>query len=120
MYKDGYNVCCHYFSVRVVFFASVKEAAMTKDTLISNFSVHIAEDMFQQYISANFKTIAVKDDSYHLIGVLNEIREGLILPQGCKFRLQGYDLFLDTPLPFFIKFGCGQLWIGAKTTPKIG
>lgn len=120
MHKDGYNVYCHYFSVRVVFFASVKEAALTKDTLISNFSVHTAEDMFQQlsaHISANFKTIAVKDDSYHLIGVLNEI---LILPQGCKFRLQGYDLFLDTPSPFFIKFGCGQLWIGARTTPKIG
>ena len=29
--------------------------------------------------------------------------------------MQGYDLFLDTPLPFFIKFGCGQLWIGART-----
>lgn len=59
MYKDGYNVCCHYFSVRVVFFASVKEAAMTKDTLISNFSKHTTEDMFQQlsaHISANFKT----------------------------------------------------------------
>ena len=91
---------------------------MTKDTLISNFSEHTIEDMFQHlcaHISANFKTIAVKDDSFHLIGVLNEIREGLILPQGCKFRLQGYDLFLDTPLPFFIKFGCGQLWIGART-----
>lgn len=96
---------------------------MTKDTLISNFSVHTAEDMFQQlsaHISPNFKTIVAKDDSFHLIGVLNEIREGLILPQVCKFRLQGYDLFLDTPLPFFIKFGCGQLWIGAKTTPKDG
>ena len=91
---------------------------MTKDTLISNFSEHTTEDMFQQlsaHISANFKTIAVKDDSFHLIGALNEIRDGLMLPQGCKFRLQGYDLFLDTPLPFFIKFGCGQLWIGART-----
>lgn len=120
MHKDGYNVnvYCHYFSVKVVSFAQVKEAAMTKDTLISTYGKHTAEDMFQQlsaHISANFKTIAVKDDSFHLIGVLNEIREGLILPQGCKFRLQGYDLFLDTPLPFFIKFGCGQLWIGART-----
>lgn len=91
---------------------------MTKDTLISTYGKHIAENMFQQlcaHISDNPMTIAVKDDSFHLIGVLNEIREGLILPQGCKFRLQGYDLFLDTPLPFFIKFGCGQLWIGAKT-----
>ena len=91
---------------------------MTKDTLISTYGKHIAEDMFQQlcaHISDNIKTIAAKDDSFHLIGVLNEIREGLILPQGCKFRLQGYDLFLDTPLPFFIKFGCGQLWIGART-----
>lgn len=91
---------------------------MTKDTLISTYGKHIAEDMFQQlcaHISDNPMTIAAKDDSFHLIGVLNEIREGLILPQGCKFRLQGYDLFLDTPLPFFIKFGCGQLWIGART-----
>lgn len=104
--------------MRVVSFASVKETAMTKDTLISNFILYTTEDMFQQlsaHISANFKTIAVKDDSFHLIGALNEIRDGLMLPQGCKFRLQGYDLFLDTPLPFFIKFGCGQLWIGART-----
>lgn len=124
MYKDGYNVCCHYFSVRVVSFASVKEAAMPKDTLISTtYDKHTAEDMFQHlcaHISANFKTIAAKDDNFHLLGALNEIREGLILSQGCKFRLQGYDLFLDTPLPFFIKFGCGQLWTGAKTTPKNG
>ena len=91
---------------------------MTKDTLISTYGKHIAEDMFQQlcaHISDNPMTIAAKDDSFHLISALNEIREGLILPQGCKFRLQGYDLFLDTPLPFFIKFGCGQLWIGART-----
>ena len=120
MHKDGYNVnvYCHYFSVKVVSFAQVKEAAMTKDTLISTYGKHTAEDMFQQlsaHISANFKTIAAKDDSFHLISALNEIREGLILPQGCKFRLQGYDLFLDTPLPFFIKFGCGHLWIGART-----
>lgn len=81
---------------------------MTKDTLISTYGKHIAEDMFQHlcaHVSDNLMTIAAKDDSFHLIGVLNEIREGLILPQGCKFRLQGYDLFLDTPLPFFIKFG---------------
>lgn len=91
---------------------------MTKDTLISTYGKHIAEDMFQQlcaHISDNIKTIAARDDSFHLIGALNEIREGLTLPQGCRFRLQGYDLFLDTPLPFFIKFGCGQLWIGART-----
>lgn len=63
---------------------------MTKDTLISTYGKHIAEDMFQQlcaHISDNPMTIAAKDDSFHLIGVLNEIREGLILPQGCKFRL---------------------------------
>jgi len=74
--------------------------------------------MFQHlcaHVGANLNTIVVKDDSYSLLGALNEIRKGLILPQGCKFRLQGYDLFLDTPLPFFIKFGCGQLWIGART-----
>ena len=91
---------------------------MTQDALISKYSEHIAEDMFQHlcaHVGANLNTIVVKDDSYSLLGALNEIRKGLILPQGCKFRLQGYDLFLDTPLPFFIKFGCGQLWIGART-----
>lgn len=90
---------------------------MTQDALISKYSEHIAEDMFQHlcaHVGANLNTIVVKDDSYSLLGALNEIRKGLILPQGCKFRLQGYDLFLDTPLPFFIKFGCGQLWIGAR------
>ena len=90
---------------------------MTQDALISKYSEHIAEDMFQHlcaHVGAKLNTIVVKDDSYSLLGALNEIRKGLILPQGCKFRLQGYDLFLDTPLPFFIKFGCGQLWIGAR------
>lgn len=91
---------------------------MTQDALISKYSEHIAEDMFQHlcaHVGANLNTIVVKEDSYSLLGALNEIRKGIILPQGCKFRLQGYDLFLDTPLPFFIKFGCGQLWIGART-----
>lgn len=90
---------------------------MTQDALISKYSEHIAEDMFQHlcaHVGANLNTIVVKDDIYSLLGALNEIRKGLILPQECKFRLQGYDLFLDTPLPFFIKFGCGQLWIGAR------
>lgn len=94
-----------------------EENNMTQDTLICKYSEHIAEDMFQHlcaHIGANQNTIVVKDDSYSLLGALNEIRKGLILPQGCKFRLQGYNLFLDTPLPFFIKFGCGQLWIGAR------
>ena len=83
---------------------------MTKETLISNFSEHTTEDMFQQlcaHISDNPMTIAAKDDSFHLIGVLNEICEGLILPKGCKFRMQGYDLVLDTPLLYVIKVGCG-------------
>lgn len=91
---------------------------MTQDALFSKYGEHIAEDMFQHlcaHVGANLNTIVVKDDTYSLLGTLNEIRKGLILPQGCKLRLQGYDLFLDTPLPFFIKFGCGQLWIRART-----
>lgn len=68
---------------------------MTQDALISKYSEHIAEDMFQHlcaHVGANLNTIVVKDDSYSLLGALNEIRKGLMLPQVCKFRLQGYDL----------------------------
>ena len=90
---------------------------MTQDTLIPTYSEHIAENMFQKlcaHVGANLNTIVVKDESYSLLDALNAIREGLMLPQGCKFKLLGYDLFLDTPMTFFIKFGCGQLWIGAR------
>lgn len=90
---------------------------MTQDTLIYTYSEHIAENMFRQlcaHVAANQNTIVVKGESYSLLEALNAIRKGLMLPQGCKFKLLGYDLFLDTPMTFFIKFGCGRLWIGSR------
>ena len=47
---------------------------MTQDALISKYSEHIAEDMFQHlcaHVGANLNTIVVKDDSYSLLGALN-------------------------------------------------
>lgn len=50
---------------------------MAQDTLITSYSEHIAEDMFQHlcvHVGANLKSIVAKDESYSLLGALNEIR----------------------------------------------
>lgn len=91
---------------------------MTKESLISSYSEHISEDMYQHmcsYIGNNLRKIAGKDQNYTLLGVRNSIQSGITLPRGCSFKLLGYDLYLETPMPFFIKFGCSQFWIGARS-----
>ena len=77
---------------------------MTKDTLISTYGKHIAEDMFQQlcaHISDNPMTIAAKDDSFHLIGALNEIRDGLMLPPGMQIQVAGLRPVPGYPFAIF-------------------
>ena len=90
---------------------------MSKDTLISDCSEHIAEDMFQHlcaYIGANLNKICGHERSFSLIGVAKEICAVVSLPEDCSLKFKGYDMLLETPMPIIIKFGCEQLWIGAR------
>ena len=92
--------------------------AMEKEELIETYSGHIAEDMFQHmcsYVGENLSKVSGKDQDYSLIGVRNAIQAGLALPRSCSFKLFGYELILETPMPFYIKFGCGQFWIGFRS-----
>ena len=78
---------------------------------------HITEDMFQHvcaYVGANLHRLGGKDQDYTLKGACASIQEGLSLPKGCSFKFRGYEMFLETPLPFSVKFGLGQLWIGVR------
>ena len=90
---------------------------MESENEIAVLAGHIAEDMFQQvcaYVGANMHRLGGKDQDYTLKGAWVSIQEGLSLPKGCSFKFRGYEMFLETPLPFSIKFGLGQLWIGAR------
>ena len=61
---------------------------------------------------APLRKTATRD--YRLQSIRTCVMERVTVPSNVRLVLRGYELIVENPTPVYIRFGIGNLWIGAK------
>lgn len=65
--------------------------------------------MEQEALDAQARTTATTD--YSLLTLRNALQSSVPLGKGCALTLRGHELIVVSPVPCYIRFGIGHLWI---------